>query len=192
MSRVRSIIEDRFRILYKIDLGDHIKRVIKMGATTGEGFSFEPVDHKMFRLALQKTKKFFPDNGPYSHGDAIGTIAASATNGEGWREEGLLSLHCAIAPEVCSVHLDGVGFVLEGRRGKYGPDVINHIAHDLGWWSIVNAAYRQSSLLGDVLSRIHPHVLSGKNPDLMSFTLSQCRHQRRSDRCEDFHRSRSL
>src|SRR5208337_3215926 len=112
--------------LYNINLASHVDRVIEMGATVGEEFSFAPKDHRLFRSALQRTNRFRQDD----RKDFFGATAASQTEGEGWREDGLRSLHCAIAPTVCSVHIDSLGFVLSGTDGKYSPDLFQHILHD--------------------------------------------------------------
>lgn len=159
---VYQTIANRFSDLHTIYIADHIQKILKVGYTVGEGFSFTPKDHRHLISALKRTKKFHPDD----RRDFFGAAAASQTEGDGWREEGLTSLHCAIAPAVCSVHIDSIVFVLSGPSGasgpggKYSPDLFQHILHDLGWWKVVTAAYGKSSLLGDVLSRVHPHVFN--------------------------------
>jgi hypothetical protein len=43
------------------------------------------------------------------------------------------SLHCAVAPEVCNIHIDKTGFVLEGLNGNISltPDFFQHLVNEL-------------------------------------------------------------
>jgi hypothetical protein len=45
----------------------------------------------------------------------------------------ITSLHVALTPEICQIHIDDVGFVLRGPRGLYGmsPDFLQHLLNEL-------------------------------------------------------------
>jgi len=130
------------------------------GPTTASGFGFPPKKggDRQLLLALNATGKFHLDDGREPFGAAAGSQHKGA---ESWREEGIEHrLHCAIAPDECSCHIDAFGFVLTDPEGRsfYGPDAVQHIVHDLGWQYIVRKVWAKSSHLGEVLSLVHPFV----------------------------------
>jgi hypothetical protein len=45
----------------------------------------------------------------------------------------ITSVHVALAPEVCNIHIDDVGFVLRGPRGQVfmSPDFLEHLINEL-------------------------------------------------------------
>jgi hypothetical protein len=93
-----------------------------------------------------------------------GAIADSQHKGaESWRETtfGTPSFHFAIAADECSIHIDTIGFLLEGPDGAgYSPDLFQHVINDLLWQKIVNKVYEKSSRFGEVLYRTHPCPIS--------------------------------
>ncbi len=164
---VYQTIKNRFWDLYRINIANYIKIeddmqiILWESHTTGGGFGFEPTKpegHLHLISALRKTGKFHLDDGREPFGAAAGSQHKGA---QSWREEGIEhSLHCAIAPDECSCHIDAYGFVLTDPEGRsyYDPDLFQHIVHDLGWQWLVRKAWAKSSLLGEALSRVHPHV----------------------------------
>ncbi len=60
---------------------------------------------------------------------AVGSIAAMATHGEGYRENAEPSLHCAVASDYCNVHLDNIGI----RSGNYNINAPQHVVDELFW-----------------------------------------------------------
>lgn len=121
-------IEKRLRRRHFITLRDHIDKIYKIGVTTSQGIEFKAKDHVAFANKL-RMPFFAPDN--RSHW--AGGLASLATIGQGYREAGVPSLHVAVAPHKCSVHLDTYGFVAIGPDGKayYDPDAIQHIIDEL-------------------------------------------------------------
>ena len=156
-------IRKRFFVLYGIKLGDHIDSVEKVTWRPQEGFDFIPTDAKAFVKALIEAR-FQLDSRERSFGiiPGIGYFAALATHGQGYREQSAgVMLHCAIAPDICNIHLDNTGFVLEG----YNANAFQHIADDLLWQDkIVRNVARLSVPLAKVLGRVHPIV-----PNLRQF-----------------------
>lgn len=149
-------IRNRFRMLYHIEIDDHIASVQKVYWRTEEGFDFVPRDARAWTQALQAAG-FVHDLRDKHLGiiPSVGFFAALATAGEGYREPGSPSLHCAVADSMCKVHLDNVGFVLTG----YGPDAGQHIIDELGWQTYVVAPLANISLpLASALARLHPVV----------------------------------
>ncbi|MBS0528428.1 MAG: hypothetical protein JSS22_03420 [Proteobacteria bacterium] len=55
------------------------------------------------------------------------------------RQVDITSLHIALTPEACNIHIDNVGFVLRGPRSVVGldPDFIQHIVNELVWKSLL-------------------------------------------------------
>ena len=55
------------------------------------------------------------------------------------RKIDITSLHVALTPGACNIHIDDVGFVLRGPRGVVGlgPDFLQHIVNELVWKSIL-------------------------------------------------------
>jgi hypothetical protein len=171
-------IANRFWDRYNINIAAYIEKIKWIGPTLASGFGFKPSTrrnwtHRDLILALDRTKKFRSDD----KSNVFGAVAGSQHKGaESWREQGMPSLHCAIAPEECSCHIDAIGFVLTGPDGTpyYNPDLFDHIVHDLGWQSVVTKTWAKSPLLGEALSRIHPHVANsaGKYRKLAGIDLN--------------------
>lgn len=149
-------IRDRFWLVHGIDLTRFIGRMVDVKWRLEEGFDFVPTDHVAFTAALR--------NAGFAHDvrdkhlgiiPSVGYFAALATEGEGYRERGSPSLHCAVARRLCKVHLDNFGFVLTG----YEPDAGEHIVDELGYQTyIVANVARLSRPLAGVLARLHPMV----------------------------------
>lgn len=150
-------INRRFFIRYGILLGDHIDSVEKVSWRPQEGFDFVPHDAAAFTEVL-KQARFQHDSRERTFGliPGIGYFAALVTRGEGYREQSAgLMLHCAVAKDLCNIHLDDTAFVLEGYNANAGQ----HIADDLIWQTGVVANVAKLSLpLASVLGRIHPIV----------------------------------
>jgi hypothetical protein len=49
------------------------------------------------------------------------------------------SLHVALTPEACNIHIDDVGFVLRGPKSVVGltPDFVQHLVNELLWKSLL-------------------------------------------------------
>jgi hypothetical protein len=156
---VYTAISRRFHARHGIDIGAHIEKMTQLGRRVEQGFYFVPWDAGQFEQALKRAG-FENDRREKHLGfiPSVGTLAALATRGEGYRETGSPSLHCAVAPDLCNVHLDNVGFRLNG----YGPDAGQHIADELAWQDKI------VPLLGkllphqatDFLHRFHPVIPS--------------------------------
>jgi hypothetical protein len=149
-----------------IDIRAHIKSMWKLKRRLEEGFYFVPKDVGKWEAALihagfqhdlrEKHLGFIP---------SVGALAALATTGQGYRERGSPSLHCAVARDMCNVHLDNIGFRFNG----YSPDAGQHIVDELLWQdNVVPFLGKIFSLSGlsklvpisvtDVFHRAHPLV----------------------------------
>jgi hypothetical protein len=55
------------------------------------------------------------------------------------REVDITSLHVALTPFACNIHIDNVGFVIRGQRSSVGldPDFVQHLVNELVWKSIL-------------------------------------------------------
>jgi hypothetical protein len=55
------------------------------------------------------------------------------------RQVDITSLHVALTPAACNIHIDNVGFVLRGPHSVVGldPDFIQHLVNELVWKSIL-------------------------------------------------------
>lgn len=55
------------------------------------------------------------------------------------RKVDITSLHVALTPAACNIHIDSVGFVLRGPRSVVGldPDFVQHLINELVWKSIL-------------------------------------------------------
>ncbi len=155
-------ISDRFWSKYKISVREHIEYVIKLGHRLEQGFDFVPMlasawEEALIGAGFENDKRerhlgFLP---------SVGSIAAAATQGEGYREPGSPSLHCAVAPSQCNVHLDAVGFKV---NGSYGPDAPQHIVDELIWQDkiVKNLERVLPKWATDGLYRLHPIVPSSR------------------------------
>jgi hypothetical protein len=150
-------ISTRFRTRHGIDIGEYIESMSWLGRRVEQGFSFVPRDAANLTTALgragfqndlrEKHLGFIP---------SVGALAALATHGQGYREKGSPSLHCAIAPDICNVHLDNVGFRMDG----YGPDAGQHIVDELLWQDKIVPAVGKllPTQVTDLLHRFHPVI----------------------------------
>ena len=152
-SKVWKDICERFYKRHRIKLPDHVQDVLSVGVTNGQGIEFVARDHKAFEKLL-RMPSFAPDNKDH----LCDRIASLATKGQGYRETSVPSLHIAVAPDLCSVHIDTFGFVAIGPDGKkyYNPDAIQHILDELvlqdkfvGWVT------KKNRTLGAMLGRVH-------------------------------------
>lgn len=137
-----------------IDLGKHIEYGTKesdgrleIGPTTSEGISFAPRDSIALRLEIKYARN---KNGlsVFHYDDRkiwVFRLAAVATHGSGYREIGSPSLHCAIATDVCNIHLDDFGFVSIGSDGKtyFTLDSLPHVADELIYRAYVRKYVRK-------------------------------------------------
>jgi hypothetical protein len=55
------------------------------------------------------------------------------------RQIDITSLHVALTPAACNIHIDNVGFVLRGPRSVVGldPDFVQHLVNELLWKSLL-------------------------------------------------------
>jgi hypothetical protein len=153
-------IMKRLLMLYNIQIHHHIKRMISIHESTGDGITFVPHDHTMLIAALTATGKFEMDDRRH----LAGAAASAATNGVGYREQNYTSLHCQIAPDECNIHIDRVGFVAIGPDGKayYSPDLVQHILDELLMAKLVAAVRDKNRFIGNLLGRVHPVVPTEK------------------------------
>ena len=157
---VYRVIANRLRDRHKIKIDEHVDSMLKIGSRVGQGITFWPVDHIKLK-GLLSTAAFTHDN----RMEFCEALAASATQGEGYRESGAPSLHCQISRVSCNIHLDSYGFVAIGPDGKkyYNPDLVQHIVDELGWATVVEWLEKKSSPLGGFLGRIHPILPNSRN-----------------------------
>lgn len=157
-------IAKRFANSHTIDLLHHVQLITKVGHTITEGFHFRPVSVTTWENKLKASKKFDPDD----RDTIIGCIASWVTNGTGYREIGQgesKSLHCAVASNVCSIHLDNTAFKSKGPFGFYtNLDALQHVIYDLGWDDkVVRPGYNKNYYLGKALDLIRPTFLNSTN-----------------------------
>jgi len=151
----------RFDKYYSIRILDHIIVITKVGYTFEHGFSYWPLDTKKWLETLKATKKFVPDE----KNNLVGCLASAATTGLGIRELGTdMSLHCAVANSVCSIHLDKTAFRIRGPYGfMFSLDGGQHVLFDLLWDDlIVKWVYGKSYATGFILDYIRPNFLTSK------------------------------
>ena len=153
-------IANRLRTRHKIVIDDHIQTLKKVGRHTGEGIYFIPKDHKKLKALL--TMPGFAQDDRRHFCDAV---AASATNGTGYREIGTPSLHCQIGVAYCNIHIDAYGFVAIGPDGKkyYNPDLVQHIVDELGWETVVAWVHKKNPTMGSALGRVRPILPNSRN-----------------------------
>lgn len=137
---VYTAIQNRFsRFSPRINIGEHIDSMMEIGRTISEGITFKPVNVLLLRMEIAFT---YLDRHSYQrafHWDNrkiwVNKLAALATDGEGYREIGKPSLHCAISEEKCNIHIDEFGFVAISPYGEeyFTPDLVRHIGDELIW-----------------------------------------------------------
>ena len=151
-------IADRFYRQHRIFLQDHIATLKRVSHLHGEGIDFIPVDHKKFIEAL-RASHFKLDNKRH----LCDAVAASATNGVGYREVGIPSLHCQVSSGSVNVHIDAFGFVAMHNGQKiYTPDAIQHIIDELVWAKVVAWIRKRDPELASLLEKTHPVVPHSK------------------------------
>jgi len=151
-------ISARFFTLHSINLREHVKAIIEVKPTINAGFDFVPVDADAWGGAL-KRGGFQPDVRERILGiiPSVGSIAAMATHGQGYRENSEPSLHCAVAKDKCNVHLDNIGI----RLGNYNANAPEHVVDELLWQDKILPAMLQigiSTHFVDLLRRAHPII----------------------------------
>jgi hypothetical protein len=150
-------ISARFYKQHHIDLRKHVKAIVKVKATINAGFDFVAVDSDAWADALLHAG-FQPDSRERILGilPSVGSVAALATHGQGFRENSEPSLHCAVAKDYCNVHLDNIGI----RLGNYNANAPEHVVDELFWQdNIVPALGRiLPDPLVDLLRRAHPVI----------------------------------
>lgn len=151
-------ISARFYNLHGVDLRKHVKSIAKVNPTINAGFDFVAVDAAKWAATLQ-SRGFQPDSRERILGilPSVGSVAALATHGQGFREKSEPSLHCAVAEDYCNVHLDNVGI----RVGNYNANAPQHVVDELLWQDKILPAMLKVGIsphLVDILRRVHPVV----------------------------------
>jgi hypothetical protein len=157
-SAIWRTISARFYNLHGIDLRKHVKWIRKAYPTINAGFDFVPVDAGKWEAALQ-SGAFQQDSRERLFGilPSVGSVAALATHGQGYREKSEPSLHCAVAKDFCNVHLDNVGI----RVGNYNANAPQHVADELIWQDKILPGMLKIGIsphFVDLLRRVHPVV----------------------------------
>ncbi len=156
-------IARRFQKFHRIKIDTHIEKITKMGKRLEKGFEFVPRSAREFERELKRVR-FQHDvrEKHYNFIPSIGSFAAMATKGEGYREIGSPSLHCAVETNLCSVHLDNIGFRCENSGPNAGP----HVVDELLWQDLIIPLLGEvlPTAVTDVLHRFHPVV-----PNLQQF-----------------------
>ena len=152
------MISARFYNLHHIDLRKHVKSIVKVKPTINAGFDFVAVDAEKWADALLHGG-FQPDSRERSLGiiPSVGSIAALATHGQGFRESSEPSLHCAVAKDYCNIHLDNIGI----RLGNYNANAPQHVADELIWQDNILPLLLKAGIsthFVDLLRRVHPVV----------------------------------
>lgn len=161
MDPVYTQIAHRLRDKYRINLTEHIDGVTMVHKKIQDGFWFTPKDHLRLIAALNATNAFVHDN----RADFWHAAAASATEGEGYREISDTSVHCQISKATVNMHIDLTGFVWRGPNGEalIGPDAIIHIMDELKWPEFVKWVSGKNKWAGKIVERMHPTLPSTAN-----------------------------
>jgi hypothetical protein len=159
--RVYTYIAHRLRSKYKISLSEHIASMNVVHSNLLDGFWFTPKDHKRLVDQLLATRAFQHDN----RSDMFHAMAASATQGEGYREISDTSIHCQVSSVTVNMHIDFTGFVWRGPNGEalIGPDAPFHILDELKWPELVRWVSSKNKLAGKIVGRIHPTIPRSAN-----------------------------
>jgi hypothetical protein len=157
-SKIWRTISARFYRLHNIDLRKHVKSIIEVKPTINAGFDFVPVDGAAWGTALERAG-FQPDVRERILGivPSVGSVAALATHGQGYRENSEPSLHCAVAKDKCNVHLDNIAI----RLSTYNANAPQHVVDELIWQDKILPAMIKigiSTHLVDLLRRAHPII----------------------------------
>jgi hypothetical protein len=165
----RSISRQLARVGIGIDLDQEIERVISASEVVGEGVEFYPTNFERLADALSRNNHFHHDD----RGNIFGRLAASATKGEGYREINTPSLHFAVSPNLCSVHLDSYAFMVRGPNGDYiiAPDAGQHIFDELLFRMPMPWLRNNAPFAAAVLSRLHPVLPNSTNNFAFRFGL---------------------
>ena len=160
-SQVYRDICNRLYKRHRINFPDHAAAIYSVGTTHGQGIEFAAKDAATFE-GLLRMPKFAPDNQKH----LCDKVASLFTKGQGYREVGVPSLHIAVSPELCSVHIDTFGFVAIGPDGKkyFNPDSIQHafdelLLQDLG----LSWVTKHNRTLGAMLGHLHVAGPSSRN-----------------------------
>ena len=154
LKEVYQDVAKRFAKRHHLTFIQYVSRLLSVGDYLGQNVTFVAQDIKEFEAALRK--QGFIEDDPKN---PFGKCALGATKGRGFREPGVPSLHVALHPDECSVHIDTYGFVAVDANGNayYNPDAIQHIVDELlmqdkfvGWVT------RHAPTMEPVLRRLHP------------------------------------
>lgn len=166
---LQSISHQLARVGIGVNLDQEIERVVSASEVVGEGIEFVPSNFESLSDQIGGNAHFHHDD----RSNVFGRLAASATKGEGYREINTPSLHFAISPRICSVHLDSYAFMVHGPNGDYiiAPDSGIHIFDELLFrmpmpWLRNNAPYAAA-----VLSVLHPVLPNSTNNYAFRFGL---------------------
>lgn len=160
-SPVWKAISHRFYELHGIRIAEHVKSMLKVERGLGQGITFVPKErHELVRKLI--------DTGAFAHDDRdylVDRAAAAVTQGEGYREIGPVSLHVAVAPERCNIHIDDYGFVGIGPDGKkyFNADLFQHIGDDLGIGFLREFFNKHAPPVGWMLERTHVDLPNSSN-----------------------------
>jgi hypothetical protein len=149
-----------------ISVMEHMLAMKDVGRTRAEGITFWVKDYMKFRMAIAFAKNntgqlaFHWDNRKVW----IYELAAVSTDGQGYRQIGSPSLHCAVGDTLCNVHVDEFGFVERGPNGEYfTPNLGRHIGDELFWRAKVRPLLLQGL-------RKMPHYLAEPASKLLDHT----------------------
>lgn len=156
MDPIYTTIAHQLRNKYGIKLAEHVQSMNVLHKTLLEGFWFSPKDHVRLVNELLATKAFLHDN----RMDPFHAMAASQTQGEGYREIAETSIHCQISSMTVNMHIDRTGFIWRGPNGEtlIGPDAIQHIIDELKWPEFVAWVAAKNKFAGKIVERMHPTV----------------------------------
>jgi hypothetical protein len=159
--RVYTQIAHRLRTKYRIQLAEHIDSMNVLHSNVQDGFWFTPKDHKRLVDELLATRAFQHDD----RRELFHAVAASATQGEGYREISDTSIHCQVSKSTVNMHIDYTGFVWRGPNGEVliGPDAPFHILDELKWPELIKWVSSKNKTAGKIVARIHPTIPRSEN-----------------------------
>ncbi len=107
----------------RINNEPHWALKLSFGATHGTGF------RETWRFPPLTSRPLMSSGDPYA---ARSAAKFSGRFGDSDLPD-LTSLHCAVADDICNIHIDHTGFVLEGPNGNISltPDFFQHLMNEL-------------------------------------------------------------